>query len=67
MRYPICPECKQKTIVLFTPPKEPINFQLLGTPDYIDWDRAHIYCCNGETDCKINTRLKDLTTPCDRS
>ena len=61
--YPICPECGKHTIVLFTPPKEPINDSLLGTNEYIDWDRSHLYCCNGSTNCKFNTPLKELTTP----
>ena len=63
MRYPICPQCKKETIVLFTPPKEPANFALLGTSEYIDWDRAHLYCANGETNCTFQPLLKDLTTP----
>lgn len=62
-KYPICPECGMHTIVAFTPPKEPANFELLGKPEYVDWERAHLYCCNGETNCKFNTRFVDLTTP----
>ena len=62
-RYPICPECKKDTIVLFTPPKEPIDFSKLGKPDYIDWEKAHLYCCNGQSNCKFSPRLFDLVTP----
>ncbi len=62
-KYPICPECGKDTIVLFSPPKEPPKYELLGTDEYVDWDRAHLYCCGGSTDCKFNTRIKDLTTP----
>jgi len=66
--YPVCPECGKHTIVLFTPPKEGIvgteeGYRLIGTPEYIDWEAAHLYCCNAETDCKFKTRLFDLTTP----
>lgn len=63
---PICPECGCNTLVLFTPPKQPIKHELLGTNEYIDWDRAHLYCCNGETNCKKNyflTNKEDLITP----
>lgn len=63
---PICPECGEATIVLFTPPKEPRDFNLLGTPEYIDWKRAHVYCCNGSTNCKYEVLLmggRELTTP----
>lgn len=62
-KYPLCPECGYNTIVGFTPPKEPAQFELLGTPEYVDWNRARLYCCNGETNCKYNTRFLDLTTP----
>ncbi len=66
--YPICPECGKHTIVLFTPPKEGIvgteeGYRTIGTPEYVDWNKAHLYCCNGETNCEFNTRLLDLTTP----
>jgi hypothetical protein len=61
--YPICPECKCNTLVLFTPPKEPVDFALLGSPEYIDWERAHLYCANGATNCSYEVRLYDLTTP----
>jgi len=63
MIYPICPQCGCNTVVLFTPPKEPPEFALLGYSEYIDWDRAHLYCSNGESNCKFQVRLKDLTTP----
>jgi len=67
---PICPLCGCNTLVLFTPPKEEVfnhpklRYSMLGTPDYVDWDRAHLYCCNSETDCRIEIPIKDgLTTP----
>jgi hypothetical protein len=69
-RYPICPECGRHSIVLFTPPKEGLvgtekGYALLSahSQEYVDWDRAHLYCCNGETNCKFNTPLNKLTTP----
>ncbi len=61
-KYPVCPECGCNTLVMFTPPKEPANYDLMGTDEYVDWDRAHLYCCNDEN-CKFDTRIKDLTTP----
>ena len=67
---PICPLCGCNTLVLFTPPREEIfahaklRYALLGTPEYVDWDRAHLYCCNGDTACDIQIPLKGgLTTP----
>lgn len=63
MIYPICPDCGCNTVVAFTPPKEPIQFSKLGTPDYIDWTRSHLYCCNGETNCKFQVAIVDLSTP----
>ena len=68
-RYPVCPECGCNTLVMFTPPKEDVwndldrRYALIGSQDYVDWDRAHLYCCNGETDCKFDTRIRDLVTP----
>jgi len=62
-KYPICPECGKRSIVLFTPPNEPIDFKKLGKDTYVNWDKAHLYCCNGSTNCKFSTRIKDLTTP----
>ena len=62
-KYPICPECGKDSIVLFSPPKEPVNFDLLGTQDYIDWFRAHLYCCNGASNCKFEIKIVDLTIP----
>ena len=67
-KYPICPECGQPTLVGFTPPKPGIvgtekGYRTLGTPEYVDWTRAHLYCCNAKTNCKFNTRFVDLTTP----
>lgn len=56
-KYPICPECGQRSIVLFAPPKE------TARNSEVNWDIAHIYCCNGRSNCKINTLIKDLTTP----
>lgn len=66
--YPVCPECGKHTIVMFSPPKEGIvgtekGYKTIGTPEYVDWDKAHLYCCNGSTNCKFNTRIMDLTTP----
>jgi len=66
--YPVCPECGKHTIVLFTPPKEGIvgteeGYRTIGTPEYVDWAKASIYCANGETNCNITTRLNELTTP----
>lgn len=68
---PICPECGKQTIVLFTPPKTGIvgtkeGYKTIGTPEYIDWERAHLYCCNGETNCKYEAMImgdEKLTTP----
>lgn len=68
---PICPQCGQQTIVLFTPPKDGIvgtddGYNLLGTPEYVDWTKAHLYCCNGETNCSYEAYLfgdNKLTTP----
>lgn len=67
---PICPLCGCNTLVLFTPPKKEVfdhpklRYSMLGTSDYIDWDRSHLYCCNGETDCRIEIPINGgLTTP----
>lgn len=67
---PICPFCGCNTLVLYTPPKEEISrhpklrYALIGGPEYVDWDRAHLYCCNGETNCDITIPIKGgLTTP----
>lgn len=62
---PICPECGKRSIVAFTPPKEglvgsPKGYEVLGTVDYVDWDRAHLYCSNAESNCTFNTRIFDL-------
>lgn len=56
-KYPICPECGCNTIVGFTPPKK----GKFGKEN-IDWERAHLYCCN-DANCNFNTRFLDLTTP----
>jgi len=67
--YPICPHCGCNTLVMFAPPKKEVfddldkRYKLWGTTEYVDWDRAHLYCCNGETDCKFETKIKDLVTP----
>lgn len=55
-------------MVLFTPPREGIvgteeGYRTFGTDAYVDWSKAHLYCCNGETNCKTTVLLKDLTTP----
>lgn len=67
-KYPLCPECGEATIVGFTPPREGIvgteeGYSKIGTPEYVDWNRAHLYCSNGKTNCKFTTRFFDLTTP----
>lgn len=57
---PICPECGKPTIVLFSPPKEGLVGTELGYKlfreenwaEYIDWNKAHLYCCNGSSNCK---------------
>jgi hypothetical protein len=68
---PICPQCLQATIVLFTPPREGIvgteeGYRTIGTPEYIDWKRAHLYCCNGSSNCTYTAYLlgddKKVTT-----
>lgn len=46
-KYPICPECGKDTIVLFSPPDRPMS----------------IYCCNGSSNCRIDTPISELTTP----
>jgi hypothetical protein len=66
--YPICPECGCNTLVGFTPPREGIvgtkeGYETIGTVEYVDWNKAHLYCCNAESNCKFNTRFVDLTTP----
>lgn len=63
VRYPICPECNQETVVLFSPPKMPIDFKIIGEQEYVDWYKAHLYCCNGQSNCKWTAKLIDLTTP----
>lgn len=71
---PICPECKEPTIVLFTPPREGLvgseeGYKLYhdeNWQEYVDWNRAHLYCCNGATDCKYKAMIiggNELTTP----
>lgn len=71
-KYPICPLCGCNTIVMYSPPRE----GLVGTDEgyrlyfeqnwaeYVDWNRAHLYCCNADTDCKIEMPIiGGLTTP----
>ncbi len=60
-KYPLCPECGQATIVGFTPPKEGMYCD--GDPEKVDWNKAHMYCCNVESNCEFDTRFLDLTTP----
>jgi len=64
MKYPICPECGENTIVLFAPPKEGKSC----SADDVEWknvdiQRTHLYCCNGSSTCKFNTKIQELTTP----
>lgn len=75
--YPVCPECGKHTIVLFSPPKRcsVCDTPLTGngsscsageihTLEFkIDWNKANLYCCNAETNCKFKTKLAELTTP----
>lgn len=66
-KYPICPECGNASIVLFSPPREDIvgteeGYKTIGTSAYIDWDKAHLYCAK-DNNCKFNTKITDLTTP----
>lgn len=66
-RYPICPDCGCNTLVGFTPPREGIigtqeGYDTIGTPEYVDWNRAHLYCAN-DANCKYEARFVDLTTP----
>ena len=67
---PICPLCGCNTLVLFSPPKaavighDKLRYSMLGTPEYVDWDRAHLYCCNGQSNCEIEIPIiGGLTTP----
>lgn len=70
-RYPICPKCGCNTIVVFTPPRDGIvgteeGYRLLSerSPDYVDWSKAHLYCCNGQTNCDVSIPLMGgLMTP----
>lgn len=64
---PICPECGKATLTLFLPPKKylypkdgevhPDAYKLLGTEEYVDWYRAHLYCSNGTKNCQFNYPL----------
>lgn len=60
-KRPICPDCGCNTLVLFAPPKQGMYCD--GNWDKVDLDRTHLYCCNGETDCKTIFYLNELTTP----
>ena len=67
---PLCPECHQPTVVLFSPPKDylfpkdgtvhPDAYTLMGKQEYVDWNKAHLYCSNASTNCTFNTLLSDL-------
>lgn len=62
---PLCPECKQATIVIFTPPKKGIvgtdeGYATIGTPEYVDWYRAHLYCCNGQSNCTYTADIMSV-------
>ncbi|TXG76594.1 hypothetical protein E6Q11_04305 [Candidatus Dojkabacteria bacterium] len=61
-KYPICPECGQASLAGFIPPKEGMSFTEHGD-SAIDWNKAHLYCTNGNTNCSYSTKIKDLTTP----
>lgn len=60
-RYPICPQCGCNTLVMFSPPRPGLvgtdeGYRLYGDAnwaEYVDWSRAHLYCCNGETNCNV--------------
>lgn len=72
---PICPECGEQTIVMFSPVKDGIVGTGLGYKlyhdknwqEYCDWSKAHLYCCNGSTNCKYTASVygtdDNLTTP----
>jgi hypothetical protein len=65
-KYPVCPECGRHTLVMFTPPKKGAKYPPKNDDyanGYVDWNRAHLYCCAGDTSCKFDTRVMDLTTP----
>jgi hypothetical protein len=61
-RYPICPECGCNTLVMFTPARDGIvgtdeGYRLYAEKnwaEYVDWNKAHLYCCNGETNCEVS-------------
>lgn len=61
-KYPICPECGCNTLVGFTPPHKGGSASR-DNWNSVDWERAHLYCCNGTTNCQYNTRFIDLVTP----
>lgn len=71
-RYPICPECGCNTIVAFFPPRDGLmrteeGYRLYiekNCSAYVDWNRAHLYCCNGETNCHVQIPIiGGLMTP----
>ena len=70
--YPICPVCGCNTIVAFSPPRHGIvgtdeGYRLYSEKNwaaYVDWNRAHLYCCNGETNCDVKIPIiGGLMTP----
>jgi len=71
-RYPICPECLCNTLVMFSPPHEGLvgterGYKLYAEKnwnEYVDWSKAHLYCCNGETNCNVNIPIQGgMMTP----
>lgn len=70
--YPICPRCGCNTIVMYSPPREGIvgteeGYRLYHEKNwaaYVDWNRAHLYCCNGDTNCDVTMPIiGGLMTP----
>src|SRR4030095_1070056 len=70
--YPICPECGCNTIVIFTPPYDGLvgigkGYRLYAEKnwnEYVDWRKAQLYCCNGETNCNVTIPvIGGLMTP----
>ncbi len=71
-RYPICPECGCNTLVMYSPPRDGLvgtdeGYRLYHEKDwanYVDWTKAHLYCCNGETNCDVNIPvIGGMTSP----
>ena len=53
---PLCPECKKGKMEYFLPPKDgivgtPEGYHTIGSPEYINWGKAHLYCTNHESNC----------------